>query len=322
MTIPLWKTLLRQSFTQWRELADFLELGEDLREKIDSDSPFHLQVSRRLASKMRKGTLDDPLVRQFLPLKEERKVHPLFIADPVGEASCHKQPKLLQKYEGRALLVCTSACAMHCRYCFRRHFPYETQYRGFERELEAIAADPSLREIILSGGDPLSLDDAILEQLLKSLERIPHVRRIRFHTRFPVGIPERIDDSFLSIIENCRRPPLFVFHINHPQEWDDALAKSVHQLRMRGCLLFCQSVLLQGINDSLEILEELCEKMIEHGIVPYYLHQMDRVAGGAHFAVSEEEGKNLVQGLRNRLSGYAVPAYVREESGAPSKIPL
>lgn len=320
--LPAWKMALRSNFTRLDALANFLELSLDQRSQLLRHPPFSLNVPLRLAKKMKKGTLDDPLLRQFVPLTDELNRHPLFKADPIEDESFRCQKKLLHKYEGRALILCTSACAMHCRYCFRQNFSYEVEQKGFTDEIEAIRLDSSIHEVILSGGDPLSLSDEILDDLLQRLAAIPHVKRVRFHTRFPIGIPERIDQSFLNIIQDYPKQLYFVLHINHPNELDAELFQYLTQLRLAGCVLLNQAVLLKDVNDRVNIQMQLCEELIDQGVIPYYLHQLDRVQGATHFEVSEEEGRALMTELAKRLPGYGVPKYVREVAGEPNKTQL
>lgn len=318
-TPSTWRQVLRQNFTRWDALADFLRLTPTQRQAILQNPRFTLNLPMRLANKIAKGTLDDPILRQFLPTTEETKPVSGFGCDPVGDIKARKAPKLLHKYQGRVLLVCTSACAMHCRFCFRQNFDYEVENNAFSEELTAIAADATIQEVILSGGDPLSLSDLSLKKLLNDLVGIPHVKRIRFHTRFPVGIPERIDDHFLELFKDISKQIWFILHSNHPLELDADVLASLKKLQKLGIVVMNQSVLLRGVNDDAQILKELCEKLVDHGIAPYYLHQLDRVQGASHFEVSEEEGKKLMQVLAAQLSGYAVPRYVREVAGEPGK---
>lgn len=320
-TPHLWREILRKNFTQLDAIADFLELTPPQRLQLVR-TRFSLNLPLRLAQKMAKGTLEDPLVRQFLPLAEELQLTDEFMVDPVGDVQCRREGKLLQKYEGRVLLVCTSACAMHCRFCFRQNFDYEVAHKLFNAEVEYIKKDPSIREVILSGGDPLSLSDELLADLLARLAEIPHVTRLRFHTRFQVGIPERIDQHFLKALAAFSRQLIFVLHVNHPVELDEDVIGSIRRLRAAGCILLHQGVLLKGVNDDLETLKKLCETLCDCGVMPYYLHQLDRVQGAAHFEVSEERGRELIQLLTSLLPGYAVPKYVREIAGKPSKILL
>ena len=239
--------------------------------------------------------------------------------DPVGDQTARKGPKLLHKYQGRALLLASGACAMHCRYCFRQHFDYAVMQKGFEEELEQIGRDASLREIILSGGDPLSLSNRELKDLIDRLGAIEHVKWLRFHTRFPMGIPERIDPEFLHILATSQLQTVFIIHSNHPKEWDDEVRCALKQVQKLGIPILCQTVLLKGVNDDLDTLKGLCEELVDQGIIPYYLHQLDRVEGGMRFDVAEEVGLRLVEQLREVLPGYAVPLYVREIAGKKGK---
>ena len=314
-----WREIQKENYNQWKPLVDFLELDEENARSVLQRSRFVLNMPRRLATKIEKNNLDDPILRQFVPLREELATSSGFCSDPVGDGFSQKTNKLLHKYVGRALLVCTSACAMHCRYCFRQNFPYATEQKLFEEELEAISQDCTLEEIILSGGDPLSLSDRVLEQLLQDLDAITHVQRIRFHTRFPIGIPERIDDSFLAILSRVKAQLIFVVHINHPRELDEDVTASLKKIQKLGIPVLNQAVLLKGVNDNLLTLKTLFESLVNIGVLPYYLHQLDRVQGAAHFEVDEKIGLSLLEELRTCLPGYAIPQYVREIAGEPSK---
>lgn len=318
-TIPLWRQIQRQNFTRLGALADYLELEPALREKLLARPRFALNLPLRLAEKIEKNTLEDPILRQFIPLQDELDFSSGFPADPVQDARFRKTKKLLHKYKGRALLVTTSACAMHCRYCFRQNFPYETAEKGFEEELKAIREDESLSEIILSGGDPLSLSDAALGSLLNDLDAIPHLKRIRFHTRFPIGIPERIDAPFLSQLRSLRKQLFFVIHCNHPRELDGDTFSALKKIQLLGIPVLNQSVLLKGVNDSEETLLALSEALLDAGVMPYYLHELDPVQGSAHFAVPQERGRELVRHVQENLSGFGVPRLAREEPGRLSK---
>lgn len=296
-----WQQILRQNVTSQEEDA------------------FPIHIPRRLADKIDPNDPDDPLARQFVPRKTSS--HPLFVTDPVGDEAARCGPKSLHKYAQRVLLVTTSACAMHCRYCFRQNFAYAHE-KGFEEELKYIAEDESLREVILSGGDPLSLSDRVLGELIERLGEIPHLKRLRFHTRFPIGIPERITDNFLNILEKSRLQVWFVIHCNHPRELDDDVISALKKIQKLGIPVLNQAVLLRGVNDTIEVLQELAETLVDSGIHFYYLHQLDRVKGAEDFEVTVDEGKALINELRRRVSGYAVPTYVQEIAGEPSKTPL
>lgn len=331
MSIPLfkamplspWRAILKNNFTKLGLLADFLELSQEQRSQLILRTDFPLHVPLRLAQKMAKGTLEDPLVKQFLPTSQELVIHPQFILDPVCDVAFQEggKGKLLRKYEGRVLLVCTSACAMHCRYCFRQHFAYQTS-KGFEEELLQIEQDLSIHEVILSGGDPLSLSDEVLAQILGKLAKFSHIKRIRFHTRFPIGIPERIDESFLKLIAQVPQQIYFVIHCNHPRELDQDIFDRLKALQRLGCLILNQAVLLKEVNDNVATLQQLAEQLVNQGIIFYYLHQLDRVQGAVHFEVEEEKGLALIAEMAKQLPGYAVPKYVREIAGEPNKTVL
>jgi EF-P beta-lysylation protein EpmB len=248
-----------------------------------------------------------------------------FVSDPVGDLAARRSPGLLHKYHGRALLVVTSACAIHCRYCFRRSYPYaEDPHRPDEWDaaLQVLAEDTSIREVILSGGDPLSLSDRRLEELCGRLSAIPHLDRIRIHSRWPIVLPSRVTSRLIALLQAMPQQPVFVVHANHPQEIVGECAGVLRQLVRSGIPVLNQAVLLRGINDSADVLEQLCLNLVNLGVMPYYLHQLDRVAGAAHFEVSERTGLELEAELRRRLPGYAVPRYVRELAGAESKLPV
>lgn len=313
----LWRKIQQDNFTNWTKLLHFLQL-----DIAPISSQFPLNIPRRLAEKIAKSDPNDPILRQFLPSAQETLTSAQFITDPVGDVNARKTPKLLHKYHGRALLVTTSACAMHCRYCFRQHFDYDTDRSSFTSEIEAIRQDSTIKEIILSGGDPLSLSNRALKSLIDQLCSIPHLKRLRFHTRFPIGIPERIDTEFLELLQQCRLQTIFVIHSNHPAEWDETMMHSLKQIQKLGIPMLCQSVLLKGVNDNAQVLQELCEILVDQGIIPYYLHQLDRVEGAMHFEVDPMQGQALISHLEQTLSGYAVPRYVQEIPGHPSKTPI
>ena len=316
LTIPSWRQIQLQNITRLDQLLNFLKISQTA---LCTDSKFPINIPLRLAKKMQKGTLDDPLTRQFVPLLDENYIASGFTNDPVGDLGSQRSPKLLHKYQGRVLLVTSSACAMHCRYCFRREFPYETEVKGFADELNLIAQDGSICEVILSGGDPLSLSDARLRNLLDSINTIPHIRRIRFHSRFPIGIPERITPELLDTLSSLKKQIYFVTHINHPRELDQDISSAFEQLQRLGITVLNQAVLLRGVNDDYKTLHQLFESLCDHGILPYYLHQLDKVQGSAHFEVPIQKGRQLIEQLRNSLPGYAVPNYVQDLPGFESK---
>jgi EF-P beta-lysylation protein EpmB len=264
-------------------------------------------------------------LRQVLPIADEMVKVPGFTADPVDDAAAMRQSGLLHKYHGRVLLVTTGTCAVHCRYCFRRHFAYDDSPRSladWRPALEEIAGDASVHEVILSGGDPLTIVDRALGELVERLAEIPHLKRLRIHTRLPIVIPERVTDALVDMLHNCRLTPIVVVHANHANELDAQVAAALARLTGAGVVLLNQAVLLAGVNDSVEAQAALCERLVDLGVMPYYLHQLDRVAGAAHFEVPIGTGLKIVEELRGRLPGYAVPRYVQEVAGADSKFEL
>lgn len=321
--LPAWQRALSRAFTRPADLLAFLELPADLPQLAPGLArDFPLRVPRGYAARMRRGDPDDPLFRQVWTLPAEALEVPGFVDDAVGDRARQRPGGLIHKYEGRALLVATGACAVHCRYCFRRHFPYNDALASRDHWREAlavVAADRSLSEVILSGGDPLSLADDKLAELAEALEFIPHVRRLRLHTRQPVVLPERVDDALLAWLRRGRLRKLMVLHVNHAAELDGEVAAALQRLRAAGVPLLNQSVLLRGVNDSAEALAALSERLFECGVMPYYLHMLDPVRGAAHFEVPEAEARALHRALAARLPGYLVPRLVREEAGAPSK---
>lgn len=318
-----WHQALAQAVRDPDELIDLLQLPDALREPARRSAQlFPLLVPRSFLARIRRGDPHDPLLAQVLPLGIEETLVPGFGLDPVGDATARKAPGLLHKYQGRALLVTTGACAIHCRYCFRRHYPYGDEPKrldGWDRAFAAIAADTTLREVILSGGDPLMLTDARLQALCDRIGAIPHVTRLRLHTRLPIVLPERVTARLLKILSAVGPTPIVVVHANHRQELSGTCANALRRLVRGGFTVLNQAVLLRGVNDSVDAQAGLCEGLVDLGVIPYYLHQLDRVAGAAHFEVTEETGKAMVVELRRRLPGYAVPRYVREIAGGEYK---
>jgi EF-P beta-lysylation protein EpmB len=283
---------------------------------------FSCLVPRPYLSRIQPGNPADPLLLQVLPRAAETVASPGYSADPLGELAACCGPGLLRKYAGRILMVTTGACAVHCRFCFRRHFPYQNSppVEGFcGPALQKIAADRSLEEVILSGGDPLMLPDAALAQLVEKLAEIPHLRRLRIHSRLPIVIPERVTDELVSLASRSRIPLIMVVHANHPAELDGDVADALGRLVDAGIPVLNQSVLLRGVNDRPDVLAELCRRLLDLRVMPYYLHQLDPVAGAAHFKVPISTGTALMAELRALLPGYGVPRYVRETRGGASK---
>jgi EF-P beta-lysylation protein EpmB len=284
-----------------------------------------VRVPRGFVARMRRADPKDPLLLQVLPRAAELGEVPGFTRDAVGDLAARAGRGVLHKYHGRALLIATGSCAIHCRYCFRRHFPYADETAATARWRDALAelrADSSIEEIILSGGDPLSLSTPRLAELTAALATIPHIRRLRIHTRLPIVLPERVDAEFLAWLGRVPLQRVVVVHANHPNEIDAPVAAACSALLGTGTTVLNQSVLLRGINDDVGVLQALSERLFECGVLPYYLHQLDRVKGAAHFEVDDARALDLVRTLAARLPGYLVPRLVREVAGAPSKMPL
>ena len=321
-----WQTDMAEAVRDPRELLALLDLGPEWLEPArKAAAAFPLRVPRAFLARMAKGDPQDPLLRQVLPLGEELKEVPGFVRDPVGDMPSVAARGLLHKYRGRVLLITTGACGVHCRYCFRRHFPYseENARSGeWQEALEYLRGDASVGEVILSGGDPLSLSDERLADLARSLEAIPHIKRLRIHTRQPVVLPSRVDDALLGWLKASRLQKVVVLHTNHAREIDAAVAQACARLRDAGVTLLNQTVLLRHVNDSADALSELSEALFAAQVLPYYLNLLDPVAGAAHFDVPEPEALALMERLRGRLPGYLVPRLVREVPGAPSKMPV
>ncbi|HEX7917482.1 EF-P beta-lysylation protein EpmB, partial [Rudaea sp.] len=267
----------------------------------------------------------DPLLLQVLPQATELDSVAGFGLDAVGDLDSRTGKGVLHKYHGRALLVATGSCAVNCRYCFRRHFPYGEETAAANRWQEAVEhlrADDTIEEVILSGGDPLSLSTAKLAELTDALASIAHIRRLRIHTRLPVVLPERVDAEFIAWLRGLPWPVAIVLHANHANELDTTVAGACERLRETSATLLNQSVLLRAVNDSVDALANLSIRLFDCGVLPYYLHQLDRVAGAAHFAVDDDVARALVEALRAQLPGYLLPRLVREIAGEPHKTPL
>jgi EF-P beta-lysylation protein EpmB len=313
----------RSAITDPAELLALLDLDSALLPAAHrAAAVFGLRVPRGYVARMRRGDPHDPLLRQVLPLEAELAEHAGFAADPVGDLASGVVPGLLQKYQGRALLIAIGACGVNCRFCFRREFPYAAQLASGARMRAALAhisGDPTVTEVILSGGDPLVLPTRRLQALVSSIASIPHVRRIRIHSRQPVVDPECVDDALLCWLGEAPLPVVLVVHANHPREIDAEVGAAMARLAVRRVTLLNQSVLLRGVNDDVDTLAALSERLIEYGVLPYYLHLLDRVRGSAHFEVDEARAIDLYTALRHRLPGYLVPRLVREVAGAKSK---
>ncbi|MFG6666813.1 EF-P beta-lysylation protein EpmB [Halomonas sp. HNIBRBA4712] len=286
---------------------------------------FEVRVPEAYAARINSADPQDPLLRQILPLGEETRTHPGFVQDPLEEADHRPARGLIHKYRGRVLLIASPACAVNCRYCFRRHFPYAENSPSraqWQEALDYLRGDESIHEAILSGGDPLAASDRQLGWLVGELEKIPHLKRLRIHTRLPVVIPDRVDDALLGWLDATRLQKVMVLHINHANEIDQAVVDACARLKKAGVTLLNQSVLLRGVNDDVATLATLSERLFEAGLLPYYLHVLDPVQGAAHFDVPDDEARALVSELRAHLPGFLMPRLVREIPGEASKTPL
>ncbi|RIK73890.1 MAG: EF-P beta-lysylation protein EpmB [Planctomycetota bacterium] len=323
-----WQAELRAAIRDPRRLCEALGLPLELAHAAGTSAAaaeFPLFVPASFLRRIEPGNPHDPLLRQVWPGPEEASPSPGFVLDPTADARYAVAPGLLKKYAGRALMVLTGACAVHCRYCFRRHFPYDetpATEAAWNVALQAIEADASIREVILSGGDPLTVTDPRLARLAARLAAISHVERLRVHTRLPVMIPSRVTAALADWLSGTRLTPVMVIHANHARELDAEVAAALQRLRTAGVQMLNQAVLLRGVNDTVEAQEQLSLRLVALGVTPYYLHQLDRVRGAAHFEVPIDQGRTLLAELRRRLPGYAVPQYVQEQPGALHKVVL
>jgi EF-P beta-lysylation protein EpmB len=320
---PSWQDALRRAVRSGRELCQVLELDPSrLGISREAEQDFPVFAPWEWIRRMRRGDEHDPLLRQVLATADELAPAPGFDDDPVGDQQASLSPGLVRKYRSRALLITTGACAIHCRYCFRRHFPYYDAPKSLAAWLpaiEQIEADEELDEVILSGGDPLTLTDARLAELVERLAEIPHLRRLRVHTRLPIVIPQRITSELIAWVRGTRLAPIVVVHANHPQEIDHYVEAALGRLINAGIPVLNQAVLLRGVNDDVQAMVDLCRRLVDLRVMPYYLHQLDRVRGASHFEVPIERGQLLMRELRGLLPGYAVPRYVQEVAGDASK---
>lgn len=317
-----WKEQMKRAIRDPQELASRLKLPPPTEKQLQAARMFGLFVPEAFLSRIRPADPTDPLLLQILPQADETRQTEGFIKDPLAESDAKRADGLLQKYQGRVLLITNSVCAVNCRYCFRRHFPYEQTPHSTSQWSEAInqiATDTSIKEVIFSGGDPLTLVDEKLAEIVRKVDSLDHVSRIRFHSRLPIVIPDRVTDELIELIQSLTAKAVFVIHSNHANELDDDVAFALKRLKDTGCQLLNQSVLMRGVNDNVDALVALSNRLIECDTLPYYLHQLDRVQGTSHFEVSVEHGKKLIAGMRSQLPGYSVPRYACENPGQPNK---
>jgi L-lysine 2,3-aminomutase len=330
MTLPntrkshRWQTALINAVTDPQQLFKLLELDPVLLDKtLAASQSFQLKVPLGFIARMKKGDINDPLLRQIIPLYQETNITPGYYKDPLKEMAANKVPGLLHKYYGRVLLTFTGYCAINCRYCFRRHFPYEDNNpgsSGWEQALDYIIKDKTIHEVILSGGDPLVANDSALKQLTLKLADIPHVKLLRIHSRIPIVLPERVTPDLLEWMTSTRLKIILVVHSNHPQEINQEVYTALQPLRQAGIVLLNQTVLLKNINDKAEILAQLSHALFEGGILPYYLHVLDKVQGTAHFDLPLKEAQQIHLALTHLLPGYLVPKLACEQPGIPAKL--
>jgi len=321
-----WQRQMQQMIRDPEQL--FSRLGLDIADRPDlaaALAQFPLRVTEAFIAKMQTGDWNDPLLLQVLPQAQEMTPQAGFIDDPLAELDANPVPGLIHKYHGRVLLITSPACAIHCRYCFRRNFPYgdnNPSQRDWQQALDYIAAHPEINEVILSGGDPLAANDDYLHKLISRIADIPHVGTLRLHTRLPLVLPARVTPELISTLCNNRLRTVMVIHCNHANEIDGATSTALSTLQKAGITLLNQSVLLKGINDNADILITLSRRLFDVGVMPYYLHVLDKVRGASHFDVSEHHAKTLMREVLAGLPGYLVPRLVREDPHASSKRPL
>ncbi len=322
----VWQTELARAIKDPAELLAMLGLSAaDIPGGIDTQQAFPQRVPRGYVARMQKGNPADPLLLQVLPRGQESTIQAGFLRDPVGDTAATAAPGLLHKYHGRVLLITTGACPVHCRYCFRRHFPYAEHRPGdrqWQAAIEYIAAHPEINEVILSGGDPLSLSTPRLSEITDALRHIPHLQRLRIHSRMPIVLPQRIDNAFLRWLSELPWQTVLVTHCNHANELDTPVLNALAAVRALGVTLLNQAVLLKNINDNLSAQCSLSESLFTAGVLPYYLHLLDPVQGAAHFDVNENAGIALIDAMRCQLPGFLMPQLVREQAGEPHKTPI
>lgn len=323
--IDSWRHALAEAFSSVDDLCRHLQIDPKQSKVLYDIKGFPLRAPRHFVDRMRSGDPQDPLLKQVLPISDELLDYPDYNDDPVGDLAAVAAPGVIHKYHGRVLLIVTGACAIHCRYCFRRNFPYSEQQLSGEKLKQALAyikERESISEVILSGGDPLLLSDEKLGRLLRELGCIPHLRRIRVHTRVPIVLPSRVNSAMVDSFSQTPKQIVFVIHANHASELSPEASMALRELRRRGVTLLNQSVLLKDVNDDARVLCELSEQLFALGVLPYYLHMLDHASGVGHFAVTKESALAILRIMREHLPGYLVPRLVREEAGASAKTPL
>jgi EF-P beta-lysylation protein EpmB len=322
----IWQQALARSCTQLPELLSYLNLApHTLPASTEATAKFPLRVTYDYLSRIEKSNPNDPLLRQILPIKDELAFNSDYTSNPVGDIEAEQVAGILHKYHGRLLLITTGGCSINCRYCFRREYPYsgnQTSKRAEQEAINYISQKLEISEVILSGGDPLILNDTRLSSLVSKLEKIPHLKRLRIHTRLPVTLPSRVDQFLLKWLSETRLATSIVLHVNHPNELDSSVGDALSKLRQAGVTLLNQSVLLKKINDNESTLCQLSEALFQYGVLPYYLHLLDKVSGSQHFDIPDADARQLYHQIRSKLPGYLTPTLVRERSGLPYKSPI
>lgn len=323
--LPEWQNQLAKAIKDPKQLLDALDLPlEHLTSMQHAHQLFPLRVTHSYLSRIEPGNINDPLLRQVFPLPEETLLTENYYLDPVGDKQAELTPGLLHKYKNRVLLTLTAACAIHCRYCFRRHFDYTASNatKHWQKNIAYISQNTQIDEVIFSGGDPLSLNDHRLATMANELACIPHIKTLRIHTRQVIVLPTRVNESLLNWIKACQLKLIFVIHINHPNEIDVDVECALKQLYLAGVTLLNQAVLLKGVNDSADTLCQLSRKLFANNVLPYYLHQLDKVQGAAHFDTPKQRALNLMKEIRAELPGYLVPTLVQDLPSSPNKMPI
>ena len=320
---PSWKTEFSQCISSIDELLGRLQLKpEQLSPSHQAATDFPLRVPRPFVERMKIGDPNDPLLAQVLPVIQETQSAVGYSADPLEETQHNPVPGIVHKYRNRLLLIVSPSCAINCRYCFRRHFPYQENRQSKQQWLQALdylKTRPEINEVIYSGGDPLAANDNFLGWLTQQIESIKHIKRLRIHTRLPVVIPSRVDSQLLDWLGNTRLKPTMVLHINHANEIDSKLCQAIDQLKSAGITMLNQSVLLKGVNDSSEQLIALSEKLFDAGVMPYYLHMLDPVQGASHFDIPVDRAIEIFNQMQAELPGFLLPKLVQERAGEASK---
>jgi len=320
-----WQTVTSKAVTDLTELSQHLSINPQALANIASANDFELRVPLTFVARMKSGDVNDPLLLQVLPLNAEKQTTENCSVDPLQEKTYNVRPGLIHKYTGRVLLTAAVSCPINCRYCFRRHFPYTENritQKTWQPALDYIGNDKTIREVILSGGEPLLLNDRTIDSLLSQLENIAHVKLIRIHTRFPIAVPQRLTNVLCNRLIASRCKIALVLHSNHANEINEHVCNSLKPLVSSPVTLLNQTVLLRGINDNANILKNLNEKLYDAGVLPYYLHATDPIAGASHWQVSDTDAQKIARELTDQLPGYLVPTLVREVAGKQSKTRL